>query len=977
MDGGEQMSGSPAPKDIPPKRQRMLDMIMTLGGLKEEQAIPPGKVHEALEHLKSELSPLVTDILAFPELYFTEFLSRAKATNLVEEIKDPNILKDAISALEEASSISSSDKVDALLTLLQKTFETQESSDTERAKFEETIESIASLLTSDPEAALLSLQQDFGITTRYGQPPCHVECPAGVRTQRFVNLIRDGRFEEALQLMRETYPFAGTLGRVCNAPCEVKCQRGLIDQPVSIRNLHRFLADNERAKGKISWQSPAISKEHKVAIIGAGPAGMGCAYDLARMGYPVTVFEAKPESGGLLRYGIPSYRLPRDVLGEEISYIQKLGVEIINGKKITKPSELLSQGFDAVFIGTGASSSRKLRIEGEDAKGVYHALEFLDDFNMGKKFNLGKRVAVIGGGNAAIDSARVSLRLGASEVFIVYRRSKEEMPAIPIEIEDAEHEGVQIKILSSPVKIIEESGKVKALQCINMELGEPDSSGRRRPIPVSDSEFDMDVDSIIVAIGQGIDEEEYFSDIEYTEWGLIQADPTSGQTSATGVFAGGDAVSGPATVVWAVGAGKKAAHTIDLFLRGEEVPKVQSKRPIIATVEADKAQAREERRAAMPSLTPDERKTSFAEVELGFDESMATTEASRCINCSISNMDVTVYGGRVNPETSRVMMSKFLQDEAERGLILALVRNAGPLTSKDLTEKTRISQDKVFLHLLQMKRNEELVTRGEEHGYVLYDVLRTPTEAEKTIQTISTITLQIAQSRNELEEILQDLKAESIGRLATALETFSRSRDKLTNVTVKSSPVALDVLNDVEEKIQSAVLLAYRTRAKLPSTRTKVRITDLTDVDVPSVLEEYKSQMGYAPLLGFGTIEWEHAKCLGCKSCENECPEDAIKLTPVLRIPEIFEFSEESLKELPINRSLFYKTVMSLAAIKPTDNIVLEKESPGFGSVEVDLWLCVACRTCVRRCPGPNGGALDLELRWSLPEVIKLITSKT
>ncbi len=276
-----------------------------------------------------------------------------------------------------------------------------------------------------------------------------------------------------------------------------------------------------------------------------------------------------------------------------------------------------------------------------------------------------------------------------------------------------------------------------------------------------------------------------------------------------------------------------------------------------------------------------------------------------------------------------------------------------------------------------MKRNEDLVTRGEEHGYVLYDVLRTSTEAETTIQTISTIALQIAQSRTELEAILQDLKAESIGRLANALETFSRARDKLTNVTVDASPVASEVLNDIEEKIQSSVLLAYRTRAKLPSTRTKVKITDLTDVDVPSVLEEYKSQMGYAPLLGFGTIEWEHEKCLGCKSCENECPEDAIKLTPVLRIPEIFEFPEESLDELPVNRSLFYKTVKSLATTKPTDYIVLEKESPGFGSVEVDLWLCVACRTCVRRCPGSAGGALELELKWSLPEVIRQITSQT
>ena len=907
------MSGSTSTKDIPPKRQRMLDMIMALGGLKEEQSIPPGKVNEAIADLKSELSPLVEEILAYPESYFSEFLSTVESSDLTSEIKDTNILKDAIANFDEATSTSPSDTLNSLLKILNKALQASSSSDTEQADFEKKIEDIADVISTNPEAALLSLQQNFGITTRYGQPPCHVECPAGVRTQRFVNLIRDGRFEEALQLMRETYPFAGTLGRVCNAPCEVKCQRGQIDQPVSIRNLHRFLADNERASGKIVSQSPTINKEQKVAVVGAGPAGMGCAYDLARMGYPVTIFESKPDNGGLLRYGIPSYRLPRDVLSQEISIVKNLGVEIVNGKHIEKPSELLSQGFSAVFIGTGASSSRKLRIEGEDAKGVYHALEFLNDFNMEKKFNLGKRVAVIGGGNAAIDSARVALRLGVSEVLIVYRRSKEEMPAIPSEIEDAEHEGVQIHILSSPVKIIEESGKAKALQCIKMELGAPDSSGRRRPEPIPDSEFEIDVDSIIVAIGQGIDADDYFSDIEYTEWGLIQADPISSQTSVEGVFAGGDAVSGPATVVWAVGAGKKAAHAIDLFLKGEDVPKLKATPPIVASVAADKAQAKEGQRAIMPTLDPEQRKTSFDEVELGFEEGMATAEASRCINCSISNMDITVYGGRVNPETTRVMMKRFLQDEAERGLILTLVRDLGPLTSKDLTEKTKISQDKVFLHLVQMKRNEELVTGGEEHGYVLYDVLRTPTEAETTIQTASSVALQISQARKELEEILQDLKAESIGRLAGALETFSRSRDKLSNITIKSSPVAANVLTNVEEKIHSAVLLAYRTRAKLPSTRPKVKITDLTNVDVPSVLEEYKSQMGYAPLLGFGTIEWEHSKCLGCKSCENECPEDAIKLTPVLRIPEIFEFSEESLAELPINRGLFYKTVMSLA----------------------------------------------------------------
>ncbi|MGY5879447.1 MAG: FAD-dependent oxidoreductase [Candidatus Thorarchaeota archaeon] len=972
------MSGSETPKELSPKRRRMMDMIIALGGMKEEQVIPPNKVNEAIEDLKKELSPLVDNIVAFPDSYSTKFLSTAKKAEIVSEITDNAILKDAITNLEEAVAISSTDALQGLLKSLKNTLEASESAGKEKDVFTEKLQEATSKIETDPETALYLLQQNLAITTRYGQPPCHVECPAGVRTQRFVNLTRDKRFEEALQLMRDTYPFAGTLGRVCNAPCESRCQRGLIDQPVSIRNLHRFLADNERASGKIHKPTSSIDKTEKIAIIGAGPAGIGCAYDLARMGYPVTVFEAKPQNGGLLRYGIPSYRLPRDILDEEISYVQQHGVEILNDQRITKPSDLLTKGYSAVFVGTGASSSRKLRIEGEDAKGVFHALEFLDDINLGKSVKLGKRVAVIGGGNAAIDSARVSLRIGADEVSLVYRRSRSEMPANEMEIEDAEHEGIDLKILSSPAKILETGGKVTGLRCIKMELGEPDASGRRRPVPIPDSEFDIEVDSIVVAIGQGIEADDYFTDLEYSEWGLIQTDKQSHQTSVEGVFAGGDTVSGPATVVKAVGAGKKAAISIDRYIRGEPVSQeIDTPGTITATIDADKAQATEERRAAMPMLEAEDRATTFDEVELGFDAKISATEASRCINCSISNMDVTVYGGRIDPEETKPMMKKFLQDEAERGAILALIREKGPLTSKDLTEQTGIPQDTVFLHLVQMKRNETLVIVGEKHEYILYDVLRTQTEAEITIQTVSNTVLQLAQARKELETLLADLKAEDIGKLTGALETFARSRDKLTKVSIHGSIIAETILSEAEEKIQAAVLLAIRTRAKLPSTRPKVSVEDLTDVDVPSVLEEYKSQMGYAPLLGFGTIEWTHSRCLGCKSCELDCPEDAIKLTPVLRMPEMFAFSEDALAELPVNRSLFYKTVQSLATTKPTDNIVLEKESPGFGSVEVDLWLCVACRTCVRRCPGPADGALVLDLKWSLPEVVKQITSQT
>jgi ferredoxin len=298
------------------------------------------------------------------------------------------------------------------------------------------------------------------------------------------------------------------------------------------------------------------------------------------------------------------------------------------------------------------------------------------------------------------------------------------------------------------------------------------------------------------------------------------------------------------------------------------------------------------------------------------------------------------------------------------------------MTAKDLGEKTDIPKDRILQHLLRMKRDELLTSPGESHGYLLYDVPRTPTEAELAIETASSLTLQLTEASSEFESLLQDLKAEDIGKVANALETLSKGRDKLIKITIEGNVVGEDILTGIEEKIRSAVSLAYRTRAKIPSTRPKVTLDDLAEVDVPSVLDEYKAMMGYAPLLGFGTIEWDISKCLGCKSCEISCPEDAIELNPVVEVPKFFDISDEELDKLPVNRALFYRTVKGLAAQKPAGDIVLADDSPGFGKVEVDLWLCVACRTCVRRCPGPDEGALELELKWSLPEVVRQITSQ-
>jgi ferredoxin/DNA-binding MarR family transcriptional regulator len=334
-----------------------------------------------------------------------------------------------------------------------------------------------------------------------------------------------------------------------------------------------------------------------------------------------------------------------------------------------------------------------------------------------------------------------------------------------------------------------------------------------------------------------------------------------------------------------------------------------------------------------------------------------------------------VYGEKLDPEVYQAMMDSYLDSELERGTILVLIRELGSMAVKDLAERTSIPPDRILRHLLRMKRDELLTIAGESHGYILYDVPRTPSEVEVTVQTACSLALQLSEAKEELVRILGAFKAQDIGNLVASLETFAKARDKLVTIRVSGTIIDETALVEVEDKIRSAVLLAYRTRAKIPSTRPKVTLKDLEDVDVPSVLDEYKSQMGYAPLLGFGTINWEHSRCLGCKSCEISCPEDAIDLRPRIELPKFFDITDQELSELPVNRSLFYKTVQNLATAKPSKDILLENESPGFGSVEVDLWLCVACRTCVRRCPGPEGGALELELKWNLPEVVKQITT--
>ncbi len=471
-----------------------------------------------------------------------------------------------------------------------------------------------------------------------GTSPCKIACPAHVNVQAFVTLLKEERFDEALEIYRKNSPFAGSLGRVCTNPCQLECERGKYDEAVSIKNLHRFLADYERENGEVKVDAivPDKKKAKKpVAVVGGGPSGIACAYDLAHEGYSVTVFEARKEAGGLLRWGIPEYRLPRDVLSDEIGILKQLGVTIQTGTKVESIAELKAQGFKAFYVATGAPGSRLMNIKGEKAKGVYHALSFLDKVNSGKTVTLGSNVAVIGGGNAAIDAARTAKRLGAKKVAIVYRRSREEMPAIPSEVDEAELEGIKIEFLTTPVEIAVKEKLVSSMKCVRMRLGAPDDSGRKRPVPIPDSEYKMSVDTVIMAVGQQVTSDALLSKLEPTQWGTLEVDSVTLATNIKGVFGGGDVVSGGATVIEAVATGKEAAKSIDRFLR--RVDLVEGREEILIPIEDIEVEGSIKIRyaPAMRTLSMSKRKTTFDEVELGFKEAGAVAEADRCLSCGV------------------------------------------------------------------------------------------------------------------------------------------------------------------------------------------------------------------------------------------------------------------------------------------------------------------------------------------------------
>ncbi|MDY6863761.1 MAG: FAD-dependent oxidoreductase, partial [Thermodesulfobacteriota bacterium] len=403
-------------------------------------------------------------------------------------------------------------------------------------------------------------------------PICQETCPVGLDIRGYVGLISDGKYREALELIKEKLPFPAIIGRICPHPCEDKCNRGKIDEPVCIRDLKRFVADNVKTDIKFK-DIPDDAK--RVAVIGAGPAGLACAHDLALMGHRVTIFEALDVEGGMLAVGIPEYRLPRDILKGEVDIVKSLGVEVRTGQEVGRDidiKDLLEEEFNAVFIAVGSHKGMKLGIPGEDKKGVVEGAYFLRRVNLKEDVEIGKNVVVIGGGNVAIDAARCSLRMG-SEVKILYRRSRSEMPASGEEIEAAIAEGIDIEYLTAPLEVMDENGVVRGLKCIRMELGEPDASGRRRPVPISGSEFEVVTDTIIPAIGQfsDLDFLEGIKDIKISRRNTIGVDGKTLKTGARGIFAGGDCITGPGIAIEAVASGKKAALSIDKYLKEESV----------------------------------------------------------------------------------------------------------------------------------------------------------------------------------------------------------------------------------------------------------------------------------------------------------------------------------------------------------------------------------------------------------------------
>jgi formate dehydrogenase major subunit len=499
-------------------------------------------------------------------------------------------------------------------------------------------------------------------------PPCRDACPTHIKIPQFLDAIAHGDYKTGVRKLREDLPFPAILGRVCPRPCEGPCRRQLVEQPITICWLHRFMADqtiDEEQTGELLLPvEPKPDSGRTVAIVGAGPAGLACAFYARLEGHAVKILEALPHPGGMLRYGIPSYRLPRDLLDKEINVLWRMGVELECDKRLGvdfQIEELTSQ-YDAVFLALGAFGSNEMGVENEDADGVVTAVDFLGELELTGDVHVGQKVTVIGGGFTAMDACRTSIRKGAAEVTCLYRRSRKEMPAHHTEVDEAEEEGVKLELLVAPVKILVDAGKVCGIEMLRMELGEPDASGRRRPVPIEGSEFTVECDQVITAIGQfpkldGTSEEQ---GVKRTKWKTIEVDEFTFQTADPKVFAGGDVVLGAQTVIQAVAQGKKAAWSIDAFLRDDDMTQVSREltelraTPFFAAMTAKKdLEPRLARMAEvppvfidmttdvsqpappaeMPKLAPEERRANFEQIELGFPEAEARRGAELCLDC--------------------------------------------------------------------------------------------------------------------------------------------------------------------------------------------------------------------------------------------------------------------------------------------------------------------------------------------------------
>jgi NADPH-dependent glutamate synthase beta subunit-like oxidoreductase len=466
--------------------------------------------------------------------------------------------------------------------------------------------------------------------------PCTATCPAHVNVRGFIELMKRGKYREALALFKESNPFPAICGRVCHHPCELVCTRGDVDEAVAIQHLHRFLVDWDSQTEHPYIPELGPHRNERIAIIGSGPAGLSCAYFLAREGYEVVVYEMLPIVGGMLSTGIPEFRLPKDIIQSEIHTIENMGVKIRTGVHVGRDitiEELRDEGFRAFFLGIGAQECKRLGIEGEHLEGVYSGMDFLRGFRLDQDFSLGSRIAIVGGGNVAVDSARTARRLGAGEVFLLYRRNVEEMPAHRQEIEECIEEGIEIKALCVPIRILGEQGKVKAIECVATIPGELDESGRRRPVPVEGSEFIMEVDAVISAVG----EESEWSCLgpecacRLSDWGTMNVDPLTFQTGEPDIFCGGDAVSGPRTVVEAIEAGKQSAISIERFLNGENLQ--EGRKEDWSFDKPDTSRVFRLPRVPMRKIAGEHLTGSFKEAALGYSEEEAQSEANRCLSC--------------------------------------------------------------------------------------------------------------------------------------------------------------------------------------------------------------------------------------------------------------------------------------------------------------------------------------------------------